>query len=238
MVQENGVLSIWMCRVPVTSGMRQTFEGALSGAETAQARRFVAPRDRELYLAAHGLLRLMLGASTGSDPSSLAFAAGRWGKPYLLGRHARPAPAFNVAHSGDSVLVAMCAGSAVGVDIERHRSLRDALGIGERFFSSREAELLRGLEPAARESAFFRLWTRKEAVVKAAGLSVAGLSREVEVLPVSAELGTGSAEVPPGAPAPLRLGWADLPVDTGYSAAYAVPGPKPLLALHELGLQE
>ena len=224
---------MWSCRLPVGKPVRDLFLSVLSDEEAAQARRFIPDRERELYVAAHGLLRLLLGASVGAAPGSLRFAAGRWGKPHLVDPSAAAPPEFNIAHSGERVLVAFGSGGAVGVDVERHRGMRDTLDIAERFFSPRESSVVRGLDGASRDEAFFRIWTRKEAVVKAAGLSVATYSREAEVLPGPAAPSEGRSTIS-GEPGALELWWVDLPMEAGYAAALAAPRPILRVALREL----
>jgi 4'-phosphopantetheinyl transferase len=73
----------------------------------------------------------------------------------------------------------------VGVDVERIRPMRDADRIAERFFSAREAEAFCKVPPAEQDAAFFSLWTRKEAWLKATGDGISeSLSKfEVTFLP-------------------------------------------------------
>ena len=76
---------------------------------------------------------------------------------------------FNVAHSGERVLIAFARGKPVGVDIERLRPMPDAESIAIRFFSASEAAALRLVDPRQKAETFFNCWTRKEAYVKAIG---------------------------------------------------------------------
>lgn len=81
---------------------------------------------------------------------------------YTAGEHGKPVPAgklhFSLSHSGDKA-VCIISNAPVGVDIQknRHADLR----LIERCCTDKEKALC----PAA----FMRLWTRKEAVVKADG---------------------------------------------------------------------
>ncbi len=69
----------------------------------------------------------------------------------------------------------------VGVDVERVRTLDDADSLVERFFSAREHALYTALEPHDKPVAFFNLWTRKEALLKATGEGIGELLNRVEV---------------------------------------------------------
>jgi 4'-phosphopantetheinyl transferase len=85
------------------------------------------------------------------------------GKPCVPGARVK----FNLSHSGELALCAVASDREVGVDVKRVRAVPEMRRIVERFFPGEEAG-----DPAA----FFRLWTRREAFVKATGRGLAGLS--------------------------------------------------------------
>lgn len=93
----------------------------------------------------------------------------------------------NVSHSGAWVLCAAGPCSMLGVDVEQ-RSPVDPLALAERVFSDWERDRLARSSPAERERLFFRIWSMKEAVIKADGAGVSfGLDRfDVEFRPGSA----------------------------------------------------
>ena len=62
-----------------------------------------------------------------------------------------------------------CRRGQAGIDIEKLRPVTDALRLSERFLCASEAAYLASLTEARREEAFFRLWTIKEASLKAVG---------------------------------------------------------------------
>ncbi len=61
----------------------------------------------------------------------------------------------------------------LGLDVERCRRVRDGLDIASRFFAPAELALLRRSEIARRDETFVRIWTLKEAYIKAVGLGLA-----------------------------------------------------------------
>jgi phosphopantetheinyl transferase len=97
------------------------------------------------------------------------------GKPFLPG-----GPHFNLSHSGDLALVAVCADAPVGVDLEAARVLRNREGLARRMCSERELEFLAGAEDA--NAALLRLWVRKEAVAKAEGGGISTALSGIDVL--------------------------------------------------------
>lgn len=195
--------------------------------ELRAADRIVAERERRLHLAGRAALRLLLGARLGREPSGLRFAVGRWGRPGLADTAA--GVSFNIAHSGDVVLVAL-GPRAVGVDVERTRPRTDHLGIATRFYAESEVRWLAAIDPERRGEGFLRLWTRKEAVVKAVGLALPLYSAEALVL---GDEGRGQVALDDGATRHL-VHWLDLEPCAGYTAAVAVVGEPPSPTLREL----
>jgi 4'-phosphopantetheinyl transferase len=127
----------------------------------------------------------------------------------VLGEHGKPALedgrlAFNVTHSGSLALIAVSHEGPLGVDVEVHRVIDHVAQLAKRYFTPAEAELV-----AADPSAFFRLWTRKEAWIKAQG---GGLTIPLDTVDVSGD----------------TTGWfiEDLSIAPGYSAAIARPGSR------------
>lgn len=102
---------------------------------------------------------------------------GEFGRPALALRHGRSLD-FNWSHSGDRALVVVAHGMAPGIDIERLRDRPRALQVADRYFRPDETARLAALPDADRSLAFLRLWTAKEAVLKALGRGIAfGLER-------------------------------------------------------------
>lgn len=120
------------------------------------------------------LLRL-LGAYLGREATAVHLVEGEHGRPALADASALD---FNWSHSGHLALVAVARGIVPGADIERLRPRPRAWALAQRYFTPAEAAALSRLAPDEREVAFLRLWTAKEAVLKALGRGLAfGLHR-------------------------------------------------------------
>jgi 4'-phosphopantetheinyl transferase len=141
----------------------------MSDDEQVRARRFVRVEDQHSFTAAHGALRLLLGAMLDASPQSFTFAANAYGKPSLapeLGVE------FNMSHSGGIVLIGFARRIPIGVDVEAVRPMAERAAIVRRYFHPAEAADFARVPPAEAEGAFFRCWSRKEAVVKALGFGM------------------------------------------------------------------
>lgn len=149
----------------------------LHPSERQRADRFVAARDRNRYIRGRYALRETLAARLNQPPQSLAIGEGPHGKPFLL----EPAQfAFNLSHSQNRALLALFTATPsatntaiaveLGVDIEMAQPLQDAQTLYRHCLCKREQVLLAGMTDLQRESAFFAIWARKEACLKALGL--------------------------------------------------------------------
>ncbi|MGP3698988.1 4'-phosphopantetheinyl transferase family protein [Rhodobacter sp. NSM] len=137
-------------------------EALLSPDEHARAAAFATGTLRARFIAGRSGLRQRLGAHLGLDPARIAFRYNRFGRPGLPG-----GPSFNLSHCGARAALVLCPTAAVGVDIETIRPIERA--VATRFFAPAELRDLEALSGAAWDEAFFRLWTRKEAFLKAVG---------------------------------------------------------------------
>ncbi len=152
-------------------------ETLLAPDEQARADAFVSSEHRRRWIAARAALRLVLGAASGLPAARLAFERGASGKPRLRGGGSH----FNLSHSGSVALIAVCAHAPVGVDVEQGRRLGDLEGMARLVMSDLELAAFRRLPGPERGSAFLRLWTRKEAALKAEGSGLLADPREVMV---------------------------------------------------------
>ena len=154
----------------------------LAADEQARAARFVRARDRRRFVRCRAALREILGRLLDEPASSLRFRTATVGKPELDGEsdENHHALRFNVSHSSELGLIAVCRGREVGVDLERVRSITEAGRIVASFFSASELAEFNAILEEDKALAFHRGWTRKEAVLKGSGMGLAGLASHLE----------------------------------------------------------
>ena len=143
----------------------------LSPDERARARRFRFERDRQRFIAGRGQLREVLGAMLKVEPMALVLEYGPFGKPRIAAPALCRALHFNVTHAEDLGVYAV-ANEEIGVDVERLREVPEAQSIAALFFSAREAARLGALPHEKQTEAFLKGWTRREALLKVAGLGL------------------------------------------------------------------
>ena len=149
----------------------------LDDIECRRAERFALGVDRSRFVVAHASLRRILFHHTGIAPQQLQFRNGPQGKPYVdVGERPRPIQ-FNLAHSGSVAALAVQLQTEVGVDVERIERIRDAAAIARRYFHPDETAWLDERRNEVRNQCFLKLWTMKEACIKASGI---GLSKSLD----------------------------------------------------------
>lgn len=233
-----GVAYVLRFGLDVDERTQATLAGWLSPDEQQRAARYRPESVRRRFVVARATLRSVLGAALARPPATLRFVAGPHGKPALAGEP--PPLRFNLSHSGELALVALGLDRELGVDVERRRRHLDHLSIARRFFAPDEVAALAALPQAQQEAAFYRCWTRKEALLKALG---AGLTLPLAGFAVS---------VTEASPRLLRTDWDaseaqrwrlfHLEPDPGATAALAVAAafgePEPAIRQFDWGPAE
>ena len=186
-----GQVDLWRFRLALSSGEEERFTGLLNDLERLRASRLLDCARRLCFIASHGRLRIILSRYLDQDPAGLDFVFGPQGKPRLAGPGPPPL-SFNLSHSGGWGLLAVAAGISVGVDVESIDTTIAYQNLAERFFSPEEKVELAQSSPLRRRRAFFRIWTRKEALLKGLGCGFSGPSVplpyqdwSIKVLPVT-----------------------------------------------------
>ena len=173
-----GVVYIWEGSLDVPDRVTAAARALLSARERKRADRFAYDRHRRRYTVAQAHLRRVLGQLTGIAPEDVRFHYEDKGKPFLPG-----GPSFNQSHSEDRIMIAVAASGRLGVDIEEIRRVRLMLGIADKNFARDEAARLHAVPPDQRQRLFFRIWTRKEAFLKALGFGLTHPLRSFSVDP-------------------------------------------------------
>ena len=167
-------VALWLAGPASPGDVPEHLWNTLSSSETDRANRFLRAEDRALFALTRGTLRRLLSEATGVAADKIAFAEGPYGKPCLVGTHG---PHFNVSHSGSWALIGFSGSRDIGVDIEFMRAAGGELDLARSFFSAAECRSLEGQDRGMLLSSFYKIWTCKEAVLKAHG---AGISEHLK----------------------------------------------------------
>ena len=240
-------VQLWWMPINVGEAALSACLSRLSPLEQASARRFKVAPARSAYIASRLLLRHILSHALACAPDEISYTCGAHGKPalsaQLLQRRQQALAAagvtqaglvFNLSHSAAGVLCVLATEGWLGVDLEQLTRSVDVLQLAQRFFAPQEYAMLLSLKASQRQLHFLRLWTLKEAFVKAIGL---GLSYPLADFSVAYDESLAAARLtqvkdPRWASASWKLMSCFMPGQE-YLGAFAYAGPfKRQLKLH------
>ena len=141
----------------------------LDDEERQRWHRFLVQRSRRQFALCRAALRINLAERLGCSNRQLSFGYLEHGKPFakVNGRCARVG--FNVSHSGRHGLIAFAEHDGLGVDLEERVSWCDLDRLGRSVYGPAERRALATAEGWRKVHLFFRLWSMKEALLKALG---------------------------------------------------------------------
>jgi 4'-phosphopantetheinyl transferase len=172
---------VWWATTDVSPSVLESLRGDLDEDTLARTNALVREADRRRTIVAHGLLRRVVAACTGTEPAAIVIqricascGASDHGKPSLVtpAGAGRPPLQFNLAHSGHVVAVAVAGPDTdVGIDVEALQDGFDWLPARRHVFTDAEWGTTDAAgDPAAER---FALWARKEAAAKTTGHGLA-----------------------------------------------------------------
>lgn len=214
----NGIIDIWSWSLDRSLAEISRFCDTFSLDESLRATRFIFEKDAMRFSTARGLLRMILSHYLSIPAAAVAITTNAHGKPQLAPSMCTELQ-FNLSHSGNRAVMAVCDSFAVGIDIEEVRAITE--DVAGHFFSRWECAALNALPEEDYVQGFFRCWTRKEAFVKALGM---GLTHPLDSFDVTVASGTPPRlerlEGDPKASESWTL--LDIEVPPGFAGALAV----------------
>ncbi|MEZ7503928.1 4'-phosphopantetheinyl transferase superfamily protein [Flavobacterium sp. Arc2] len=138
----------------------------LNSKEVERAERFHKEIDRNRFIIYRSILKFVLSAHTQLDVKSTHFDYTVNKKPYLA---THPWLHFNISHSEDYAVIAISR-KKVGIDIEYMSKDFDFANVVPDVFEDKEISIIQNA--INKKSAFYTLWTRKEAFVKGLGKGI------------------------------------------------------------------
>jgi phosphopantetheinyl transferase len=159
----------------------------LSPDEEARLRAYRSREAAERYVVTRSLVRIVLSEHLGISPREIRVNRTDTGKPVIA---ESASVHFNVTHSADLILLALSQERPVGVDVERRRDVDRVRALANRWLTDLERGEVDRLTAhgATMSDAFLRIWSLKEARLKALGVGISGAAsaaaHPVDVLPL------------------------------------------------------
>jgi len=166
---EGGEVQLWRIELDNASDFIGHYTSHLTSIEKADAERHRIGETRNHFAIGRACLRILLGHALGIAPNDINIAAGAHGKPEIPDVRGNRIY-FNLAHSSNTILIAMSYEGAVGVDVEYLDRATDFMEVALANFTEQETASLAAIaDPNILHRTFYSYWTRKEAVGKADG---------------------------------------------------------------------
>lgn len=143
----------------------QLIAGFATGADCKAAQRYRFAHRRRQLLAGRALLRRLLEQEVGWPRQVCEIAYDANGRPAVFARNRSYGIDASITHSRDRVACAITVYGALGIDVELRATERATNLIAAAFFNAREQQIIAKNGNAA----FYRLWTLREAMLKALG---------------------------------------------------------------------
>lgn len=189
-------------------------QNALTEDELIRARRMHKTLHQQRFINARGYLRQCLAHYLNQEASNIQLASTDKGKLFIADSIIK----FNLAHSQNIAVFAFNFDHDIGIDVEHIRTLDDLHAIAQRVFNATELSYLAQLSEQDRLQGFFKLWARKEAVIKASG---DGMSADLTNIITTHQSGDISENIEHIVPMQLKL--YDIPAqDTQFASAIAM----------------
>jgi 4'-phosphopantetheinyl transferase len=154
------------------NGRPRSWLALLDPEERARNARFLVEPPRRLHLAAQVLLRQTLSHYRQVDPGDWRFGRNAYGRPHVeRPEHGRRLH-FNLSHTDGLVALAVSEAPDVGIDVESVGRNLDCEQMARVVFAPAELQAYVRVAAGERRSAFFVLWTLKEAYIKARGMGL------------------------------------------------------------------
>ncbi|MBT8394857.1 MAG: 4'-phosphopantetheinyl transferase superfamily protein, partial [Bacteroidia bacterium] len=140
--------------------------------------KFKLLRDRQTV--SNGLLKSFIANYLNIETGKINFVQNEYGKPLLkpelneIGLH------FNISHSEHLGMFAFTIGKQLGIDIESVQEITNLNQIVDLCFSDFEKEWYYNSDPGLKKELFYKVWTGKEAYIKAIGKGLSFPLKEIE----------------------------------------------------------
>jgi 4'-phosphopantetheinyl transferase len=167
-IKDNQV-HVWQVNLKTLPANATKLTGTLSSEELERAGKFKFQQDREHFILFHSQLRLILSKYYDCQPGEFIFRYNSCKKP-LISNPEFEGLKFNMSHSEDLMLVGLCKHKEIGIDVEKVREVDELDNIANENFSAQEIKYL--TDSSDKTNTFFKIWTRKEAFIKAIGKGI------------------------------------------------------------------
>ena len=167
--QLDNIIHIWSANLEQPEAIIEGYYSILSDHEKKEVDRYKTEGFRNRRIISMGLLRILISKYTNYRPNEVIFYYNEFGKPSILPDSDGTKLFFNLSHSGNIAVFVFSGNREIGIDVEKVVGLADMEGVIDLCFSGSEKKWFSKLPSAKKEEMFYKIWTCKEAYIKAIG---------------------------------------------------------------------
>lgn len=149
----------------------------LSCEEKTRVSKFLCEPLKRRYIISHGFLRFLLGECLSIFPSKVEYSYNKFQKPLCK---QDPNLYFNMSHSNNYVCYVFSFNYKVGIDIEFINNIFKIEDLLPSIAAPEEALAFDKLHEADKAYLFYKMWTIKEAFLKALGIGLSYPLSDIE----------------------------------------------------------
>jgi 4'-phosphopantetheinyl transferase len=188
MIETTGDISVYWLDLDLKEKDVEGLSAQLSDSERERVASYSTVVQQRRATVGFARRRQVLAEFCGIEPGEITFGSTSTGKPFVASSAGFDV-GFNMSYCGGVGLIAIVRKRQVGVDVESIAEVPNAQRLTSTIATTLESRELSSLSPHDHAVASLRLWTRKEAYLKATGEGIgAGLkhfSVPLEPIPVS-----------------------------------------------------
>jgi 4'-phosphopantetheinyl transferase len=191
---------------------------SLTEEEIFRANKFKFSNEKRFFLISRYYLKNFIGEYLDLSPEKIIISQMKSGKPYV-NENIDSNLKFNYSHSGDYIVYAFTKDNEIGIDIEKIKDISEFDELSRTHFSDEEQLIYFELKnPEEKKRLFYKIWTRKEALLKAEGSGITIDLKSLTVLTTN-EKNANQIKIKF-----LDKNWSitDIMLDTHYSSSVAL----------------
>lgn len=171
---------IWSARYTDLDQFYPLLSGLVSAQEVTRAAGFKKNPDAQNYILRHGLVRAVLGQYIQTAPQEVRFVHDKSGKPDLDPGGDIHDIHFSLSRTDEMVCLGISKKNRIGLDIVKSDSSYPFSATAQYLFTPGENQWITRTPYHEQYIRFFRIWSLKEALLKATGGGVS-MMKETEV---------------------------------------------------------
>ena len=162
-------IHIWSANLEQPEAIIEGYYSILSDNEKKKVDKYKTEGLRNRHIISKGLLRILIAKYMNYSPNEIIFYFNEFGKPSISPDSEGTNLFFNLSHSDNIAVFVFSGNREVGIDVEKVKELADMEGVVDLCFSESEKKWFSKLPSAKKEEMFYKIWTCKEAYIKAIG---------------------------------------------------------------------